>query len=327
MQPPNLVRVFVNYVAGVKLYNQRRRFGSGLGLRNLEFLDAIEQPPRTSVRRRMVRALADAACSNYDRWYVVAHSLGSVVAFNGLMAPSYAWPGYFTQHQWNELRGRGFAGPAQPAWNPPSEKTSPYRPVWAEDNEVAYRTAIFQKFHGFLTYGCPLEKFATLWPARVEISTEQAFRPGTTWLNIYDPTDPVSGVLRSFDWWGSYDDRYCPQPETIGYASSRLLLLSHIAYMDWEKREHTLADGLAMWLISGSSTGISDTAGPRWFSPFRTPPRGGSTPRADSHRHRLRSTLAWIGWVVLFLSLLALGAAVFPYFLNFIANLARLWWR
>src|SRR5690349_9290961 len=62
------------------------RFGSGLWWSRDEFLDSMGEPPRVSIRRRMVRGIADVACAGYQRWYVLAHSQGTVVAFNGLMA-------------------------------------------------------------------------------------------------------------------------------------------------------------------------------------------------------------------------------------------------
>lgn len=185
LEPPDVLKVFVNYVAGVKLYNQKRRFGGGLWPKQMDFLESINEPPRVSVRRRMIRALAEAAMNDYTRWYVLAHSLGTVVAFNGLMETSYAWPGYFDEDTWVKLRARRFAGSPRDDWIIPPGDCLPRRPAWIDANEVAYRSAIFQKFHGFLSFGSPLEKFATLWPGRVPISTEPAFREGVKWLNVY----------------------------------------------------------------------------------------------------------------------------------------------
>lgn len=87
-------------LSAVKLYNQRRRFGPGLWWAREDFLDTVGQPPRVSLRRRMIRALCDVACQPYTRWYVLAHSQGSVVAFNGLMETAYSWPGYLDSERW-----------------------------------------------------------------------------------------------------------------------------------------------------------------------------------------------------------------------------------
>src|SRR5262245_1653266 len=307
LRAPNFIRVFVNYVAGVKLYNQKKRWGVGLPAKQQDFLDTLDEPPRVSVRRRMLRTIMDMAEGPqiasikipYDRWYVLAHSLGSVAAFNGLMETAYSWPGYFNEDQWTRLRLKGFAGKANPAWPQPSpnDETSPRRPVWVGNNEVAYRSRIFQHFHGLLTFGSPLEKFATIWPARVPISKEPAFRPGTAWFNVYDPIDPISGVLRSFD--NNTAPQCSPQPQNIGYASGPLLLLNHLTYLNGPNNGHSLADAVAEWLLTGSSEWISTPSGPRWFTP-------------DKSRHKRRSAGAWIMWVVAVLLLAILGGMVLP---------------
>jgi hypothetical protein len=77
-QTPRLLRVLANYVSAVKLYTQRRRFGAGLLWRREEFLDSAGEPPRVSIRRRMIRTIADVAANKYDRWYILAHSQGRV---------------------------------------------------------------------------------------------------------------------------------------------------------------------------------------------------------------------------------------------------------
>jgi hypothetical protein len=118
LRAPNAIRVFVNYVACVKLYNQQTRFGAGFPSKPRDFLDTIEEPPRVSIRRRMIRTIMVMAEGiqereerfHYDRWYVLAHSLGSLVAFNGLMETAYAWPGYFDEKLWGDLCASGLAG-------------------------------------------------------------------------------------------------------------------------------------------------------------------------------------------------------------------------
>ncbi len=176
-QTPDVLRVIANYISAVKLYNQSWRYGAGLVWAREDFLDAVGEPPRVSVRRRMIRAIADVACNNYDRWYILAHSQGSVVAFNGLMETAYAWPGYLEKDRWDRLCQSGLAGPALPTLVPPQGRVMPRRPVWAADDDIAYRRRIFARFRGLLTYGSPLEKFAGLWPALVPISREPVFQP------------------------------------------------------------------------------------------------------------------------------------------------------
>jgi len=298
LKTPRFLQTFVNYIAGVKLYNQMVRMGGGLPAAEQDFLDTLGEPPRVSVRRRMIRVLLQVAQGSYDRWYVLAHSLGSVVAFNGLMEIAYKWPGYFDRSDWQAARAAvpPLAGAARRDWTAPAgQDPAPARPVWVGDDEIAYRSRIFHGLRGWLTFGSPLEKFAALWPYRVSLAREPAFREGTEWLNVYDPMDPVSGVLRSFDQAGP---QCCPAPRNVGYAAGPLLLLSHLEYLSAHRARRTLAAGVAEWLLSGSSAQIPG-AGAGWFTP------GGAT-------HRWRGVLAW-GWWALAVALLALcGAWLYP---------------
>lgn len=304
LEPPDFIKVFVNYVAGVKLYNQRKRYGAGFPGKQMDFLNSISEPPRVSVRRRMIRVIAQAARADYQRWYIIAHSLGTVVAYNGLMESAYAWPGYFDEATWNELVKARMAGPARAGWRLPEGQTLPARPVWCAENAIAYRSRIFEKLHGVLMMGTPLEKFATLWPGRVPISAEPAFRDGTRWLSIYDPIDPVSGILRAF----TEDKPGClPSPETIGYAANPVLLISHIRYLTWLPGGSTLADGVAHWLVTGERTRITAEMGPRWFAPY-----AGADQTARSRRHRTRSCWAWRWWMLAVFVLTIAGALSLP---------------
>ena len=283
---PPLLRVFANYLSSVKLYVQRRRAGG-------DFLDAIGDPPRTSVRRRMIRTLADVACQNYERWYVLAHSQGAVVAFNGLMEPAFGWPGYLDKAGLDRLVAKGFAGPAAPGFQVPAQAGMvPPWPVWAVPGSVVYRRRVFSRFRGLLTYGAPIEKFAAIWPARVPVCREPGFQPGARWLNVYDPIDPVSGVMRS---WPTGAPDNLPPPETFGYKAHPLLLYGHIKYLTRPAgplyaAAPTLADGVAEWLVSDNPSLIG--TGSRFFAPTSTTARN--------------RRVAAIGWYLLAFALAAL---------------------
>ena len=72
----------------------------------------------------------------------------------------------------------------------PQPPIMPRRPGWVATDEIAYRSRIFRRFRGCLTYGSPLEKFAGLWPALVPINRERIFRPNIPWLNIMTRSIP-----------------------------------------------------------------------------------------------------------------------------------------
>jgi hypothetical protein len=224
---PDFLRTVTNYVSGVKLFNQKTRWGPSIFPVKDDFLDTLGDPPRVSVRRRVVRAYAEMALANYDRWYIVAHSQGTVAAFNGLMEPPYAWPGYFDEAGWERLRRAGlgaFCGFPDPAGH-----QMPRRPVWSGPEEGARRDKIFERLHGIITLGSPIEKFAAIWPARVPICLLPAFSAKTFWLNFFDPLDPVSGRLTAYQ---IHREAACPPPQDLGYAASPFFFLAHIRYLD-----------------------------------------------------------------------------------------------
>ena len=72
--------ILVEYLGDVKLYQQdaRERKGPLIDL-------GKKTPPRFSIRRRIIKAFVEMALEDYDRWYVLSHSLGTIVAFNGLL--------------------------------------------------------------------------------------------------------------------------------------------------------------------------------------------------------------------------------------------------
>lgn len=298
LNPPDLAKIFTNYLSSIKLYSQGHRDGG-------DFLDAVDNPPRTSIRRRMIRTLADVAAQGYGRWYILAHSQGSVVAFNGVMEPAFGWPGYLDEERWRTLCDKGMAGPAREGADLPTGGTSvPPRPGWAGPRDIVYRRKIFAGFRGLLTYGNPLEKFAALWPPLVPVCREPAFNDAQ-WINVFDPLDSVSGVMKS---WPTRDDECCPAARNVGFATSRFLLLGHIKYLDCPDKPGgpaTLADGVAAWLRTTDDGGLMASSGKHFF-----PPTGA--------RAWTRTVAAWLEWALAFAAAAALGAWLLPIVLRWL---------
>ena len=274
---PAGLKTVVSYVSAVKLYSQPRRHGHGL-------LDSAVEPPRYAIRRRMVRAMADIAThisdplsppgpkARYDRWYVIAHSQGTVVAQNGLMASSPALAAYLDDERLARLQDCGMAGPWRDARDgpPPQElrKDRAFRPAIpagriGEDRTV-YRDKLFANFRGFLSYGSPLDKFAAIWPPTVAINRDtHAFPAAAQWINVWDPTDPVANDLDAFDPNRvfadcSVDDGPLPPtsgcapliPKNIAYAAFPVLLASHVCYLTSSgKNGRSLVGWLADWIL------------------------------------------------------------------------------
>jgi hypothetical protein len=142
-------RTIVSYIGDVKLYRQQRPSKRGTA-------SSINQLPRCAIRRRMICAVADMATADYSRWYILSHSLGSVVAFNALMETAHCLPNYLDRARLERVRGKEMAGPGRPEDWKGSEKDSktglpdtncmlPRRPAWLRDDEVVYRDLLFKR--------------------------------------------------------------------------------------------------------------------------------------------------------------------------------------
>jgi hypothetical protein len=296
LQTPRILQVVTNYMSAIKLYNQKTRLGTGLWWPKEDFLDSVGDPPRVSIRRRMIRTIADVASNGYDRWYILAHSLGSLVALNGLMETAYSWPGYLDEPRWDRLVARHFAGPLIEGSEIPEGETRPKRPAWVAENTIAYRSRLFERFSGLLTYGSPLDKFAAIWPAVVPISREPAFHARAEWFNLYDPMDPIAGPIEAYS---SQPEDCCPRPTDVAYCASPWLLLAHLMYLT-SRGAGDAANATIRWILTEDSDG------------FRSGPAGSRAGTwlkdEQSVRDRLlrRALPSWL----LVIAALAIGAAL-----------------
>jgi hypothetical protein len=244
--------VIVRYVGDVRTYEERARPGGSA-------ISDPGQPQRVGIRRRMVPHMVALGASDCDGWYVVAHSLGTVVAYNGLTEIGHALPNYLTEAQWRGLPDRIKTDPGC------ERRTSvagmmPARPGWLDIEDRINRPELFKGLRGFLTYGSPLDKFAGLWPRIVATATDRKdgrnpFPDGCRWINLASPCDPVAGILDSFC--SGPKTRFpnaLPKIENTGTPWTHLFGLAHIRYFAGAERS---VEGLgirqkraaARWLI------------------------------------------------------------------------------
>jgi len=258
--------ILVQYLGDIKHYQQEKREGAG-------YLIDLGQPPRISVRRRMVKGLVKMGLADYQRWYVLSHSLGTVVAFNGLMEPDNALPNYLNEYLWNEYK-KNCKNPQDPedltyrkANKSLTEKQAdqmfPSRPAWLELDDIISRKILFKNLKGFMTYGSPLSKFAVVWPAIVPINKDNGvFSDAFQWVNVYDPTDPVADKTKYFDL-----ENYGGKPILeIAYKAESIHLLSHIKYLTYTKRKNPLVTEIAYWLLKGDD--FQPARGKTWGWPY-----------------------------------------------------------
>jgi hypothetical protein len=236
--------ILVQYLGDIKHYQQEQP------ARTKAFED-IDEPPRVGVRRRIIKELVKMSLRGYDRWYILAHSLGTVAAFNGLMETQAALPNYLNESLWEKWQKYSPKKASVALTDEQVQGMFPRRPVWLQNEDIIDRADLFANLHGFLTYGSPLSKFAVVWPAIVTINKNSSvFPPSFEWINVYDPTDPVGGETEFFN----LKNFGGPKPVEIAYKAEGVHLLSHVEYMTFNRRRQTpLVKQVAAWLLEGKA--------------------------------------------------------------------------
>ena len=234
------VQIFAKYFGDVKLLDQ-----AVYEVKNPPLSD-LDHPPRVPIRRRIVQALVKMRLSDYDRWYVMAHSLGSVLALNGLMETEEALPNYLNKPLWKKWQSRFKATSKQTSAAP--QVMMPSRPPELEPNDIISRKELFHNLKGFLTYGSPLSKYAVLWPWLAPLNKDDSvFDPSFEWINLYDPFDPIADRTKYF-----YAESANLRPRNIVYRTAwSFHLLSHINYLTvGSGKSNLLIHQVASWLLT-----------------------------------------------------------------------------
>lgn len=149
----------------------------------------------------------------------------------------------------------------------------PARPAWLDDHDALDRKKLFANFRGLLTYGSPLDKFAALFPATVPLNREvYAFPEKSEWINVYEPSDPISASL---DFYGPFKGDQSValpnrslSPKNYAIKTWPVALWSHITYFAsyftrLRRRISRLADAVQKWghLRTPVSTGFRSCRG------------------------------------------------------------------
>ncbi|MPZ30404.1 MAG: hypothetical protein GEV13_05290 [Rhodospirillales bacterium] len=270
------------YVGDVMLYSQPARDQNPI-------VSELGEPPRVAIRARMVDALVEFAMREYDQWFILAHSLGSVVAYNGLMETEAALPNYLGPTRWQQVKAFRTAGGERihSIVEPVIDVMLPRRPVWLKPTDGIDRRVLFGRLRGLLTYGSAIGKFRAIWPVIVPANRDEyVFPEKFEWFNVHEPTDPVSGPLLAFlgtrgRWDGT--DQNINAPETvdhrsaakikksIAYKAGPIWLLSHLGYLKrpspgFERPRHLLVSKVSSWLINDSfdADGLQSAAPAVW---------------------------------------------------------------
>jgi hypothetical protein len=265
--------ILTAYVGDVMLYSQPRRDTDPV-------VSEMGEPPRAEIRARMVDAVVEFASRNYSQWFILAHSLGSVVAYNALMETGAALPNYLSEARWRQVKQFKIdAGPLPTCVAPVPGFMLPRRPVWLSPNDGIDRRVLFSRLRGLLTYGAAIGKLRAMWPIIVPANRDEyVFPDGFEWFNVYDPTDPVSGRLKAYGppqgqplVTGTATGRPASAAmikESIPYKAGWIWLLSHLQYLtcpppNLVRPKQLLVFKVASWLIDGTF----DAAGLRSAAP------------------------------------------------------------
>lgn len=235
--------MLVEYVGDVQLFTEDKAC-------RLPLQERWGQVARVPIRRRAVQSMVGMASMGYDRWYVAAHSLGSVVAFNALMETESALPNYLTPATCDQLR--------QKSWmfvekgSQPSGAMMPRRPAYVQKDEILSRRILFKDLRGFLTYGAPIDKFHTLWRPYAPVNCQKdVFRTDFEWINLYEDLDPIGAKLDFVDsaHAGGVKDR---MPLNLGYRNSLLLGVAHCRHFGSHGKVNAVGRSVAQWISSGA---------------------------------------------------------------------------
>ncbi len=211
-----------------------------------ENMEVHGERSRVAIRRRMVRVLVQTARDVHegklDGYYVISHSLGTIVAFNGLMEHGHLLPSYLSSTEWAELPS---AFKAKFKVEAP-EREVPIRAPWLDATDAIDRRALFAGMRGFLTLGSPLNKFATLWPALVPINDDPVFN-NVPWINVADCQDIVAGKISLFSKSDQPNNISGLRVRNVEWPDQWTVATAHTRY--WKAAKTTrLVDKLVPWL-------------------------------------------------------------------------------
>lgn len=250
-----------DYVGDVKLYQDHY-------LRWDQAVEIIGEHSRDAIRRRVVRALvrtareldqAEADGEAWDGYYVLSHSLGSIATFNAFMEPEAALPNYLHQSEWEALPDAAKDMRAMP---PPAQ--TPPRPTWLEGSGALRRDWLFGRCLGFVSVGCPLNKYVSLWPYIVPIN-EQALPRSVPWINVSEAQDLVAGPIDLVAGEPPIDlSGLALEHHDISTQGVFGFFTAHASYWHTDqKRRPRVTDSLLRWLEGAAFVAPENTLPPR----------------------------------------------------------------
>jgi hypothetical protein len=257
-----------NYLGDVKLYQD-------YFTRTEPDLEVIGEKSRVAIRRRMVRAVIQMAkacrTGELDGYFIMAHSLGTVVAYNALMDAEDILPNYLTYDEWSDPALHPFKTTVAPA-DECTLPQEPRRPPWLAPGEGLNRSRLFEHCEGILTIGSPLNKFAALWPAIVPMHRDPLWRKDPVpWVNVADAQDIVGGLLTLFRNGIPTNPKISLpglQLFNLAWASEQTPFTAHTSYWKPGKDTDRLVNRMIHWL-EGNTVNVLPLSSPSKVARYR----------------------------------------------------------
>lgn len=218
------------YMSSVKIYQQQESDTKQ------DVLDEVLSR-RVRIQKRLANKFLDMAESDFDAWFVLAHSLGSVISFKTLMFDGAAFARSMSSVRWSHLDPRWKIKSAIPS---EGFVDKPPLPWWLAPNDELNLEQLYDRFGGIVTYGSPIETFSTLWPSIIEINGSRSMR--ASWINLYDRRDFISSPINSMS--ALSDSLPITNIET---RSHWLIAKSHTNYLNSKGRSAETIQDVIRW--------------------------------------------------------------------------------
>jgi len=235
--------LIVDYMGDVEIYQKR-------GMPNRGVPSDPGHATRVAIRRRMVSQMVAMGARDYDSWSILAHSLGSVLAFNGIGEIGHTLPNYCEKELWDDLPDDLKRDP-DCRLRDDTHDMIPARPAWLDHPDCINKGKLFANLTNFVTYGSPLGSFGAIWPRIVAfekgvgakgIARDHGVFDNTRWINIVSGGDPVSGLLERYrKYLPAEQQKDLPEEVNLERPSWALYGASHTAYFkpEWSSSRGT----------------------------------------------------------------------------------------
>ncbi len=188
-------------------------------------LETLDRKSRYAIRTRLWDVLARANMDPVQEIYILAHSLGTVIAFNALMEQEGMIPSYIDDQDLRAaLQAKGFLN----------------------SQGRADRERFLSKISAVFTLGSPLDKFAAIWPRviPVNLSDPRKGQKPIPWFNIHDILDIVGANLNHFKNIPGLED-----PVNLPWRDQTIFATAHTSYWTYKDGKKRFIDRFVDYLL------------------------------------------------------------------------------